>query len=104
VVSLIAETPSLNPAVVVVGHLHVTLKDLLRESSRDRHEFTEGSFRGLPAELRALAALFQGDRSALIAADQPFHPTARYRLLMLMLGMFGEEETFKALCGIRFVP
>jgi len=86
------ESAILNPAFVA----HVTVRASSREiiefagQAADRAEFEPRTVQCIPLELQLLASLLKDPA-------RKWHPTARYRIMVLMEARFGEAKAAAAL-------
>lgn len=91
--AFIAETPLGNPAAVMLIELPLAYSDLTDRTPLDE-EFMPDTQDSLPLDPNRIASvLCNVDR----ISARCWHPTARYRLLALMLHRFGQDATIRAL-------
>jgi hypothetical protein len=91
--AFIAETPLGNPAAVMMIEVPLAYSDLADRTPLDT-EFMPDTQEPLPLDPDRIASvLCNADR----ISARSWHPTARYRLLALMLHRFGQDATIRAL-------
>lgn len=101
ILGFIVESEIANPAAVVLGRIPMTLGNIVsrRAKASDANEFVERSLSGLRADPTSLAGFVSGTASGTDTVfDARWHPTARFRVLMTMLSLFGWTDT---VCEMR---
>jgi hypothetical protein len=100
--SVVAERPIINLAVVVAVDLPVTRAELPSIAPSD--EIDAARCWAVRADLMAMRAALSGGEAGLPTSRGPWHPTARYRLLLAIARLFGEGEAAAALATLNSPP
>lgn len=100
--AVILEHEILNPAVVAYARLPHSAADLRRQWQLHHTHAGDQEAENLdfvPLDVDSLARLTLSRHRTDGAAAGPWHPTSRYRLLVVMLNEFGEARTSAALAS-----